>query len=147
MIEFLEKVEQSGQWPQQACTTIFFLIPKNVTSERPIAHLPTLIRWQEVLRAPQVAKWQLKYRVDWDAADGSNGGAQQTVWEILMEMFKLSGSGRRSGSGDCGVGAGEGLRASQSPCGVCLGDAPQLPKEDPAAGALWVLRAPEASAV
>ena len=40
-----------------------------------------------------------------------------------------------------------GLRASQSPCGVCVGDALQLPKEDPAAGALWVLRAPEASAV
>ena len=71
MIEFLEKVEQSGKWPQQACTTMFFLIPKNVTSERPIALLPTLIRWQEVLRAPQAAKWQLKYRVDWDAADGS----------------------------------------------------------------------------
>ena len=35
-----------------------------------------------------MAKWQLKYRVDWDAADGSDGGAQQTVWEILMEMFK-----------------------------------------------------------
>ena len=27
--------EQSGQWPQQACTTMLFLIPKNVTNERP----------------------------------------------------------------------------------------------------------------
>ena len=25
----------------------------------------------------QVAKWQQKYRVDWDATDGRNGGAQQ----------------------------------------------------------------------
>ena len=33
IVEFLEKVEQSGKWPQQACTTMFFLIPKNVTSE------------------------------------------------------------------------------------------------------------------
>ena len=33
-VEFLEKVEQSGKWPQQACTTMFFVIPKNVTSER-----------------------------------------------------------------------------------------------------------------
>ena len=38
-VEFLEKVEQSGKWPQQACTTMFLLIPKNVTSERPIAFL------------------------------------------------------------------------------------------------------------
>ena len=37
VVEFLEKLEQSGKWPQQACTTMFFLIPKNVTSERPIA--------------------------------------------------------------------------------------------------------------
>ena len=44
-VEFLEKVDQSGKWPQQACTTMFFLIPVNVTSERPIALMPTLIRW------------------------------------------------------------------------------------------------------
>ena len=25
-IEFLEKVEQSGKWPQQACTTMFIVI-------------------------------------------------------------------------------------------------------------------------
>ena len=55
-----------GKWPQQACTTMFFLIPKNVTSERPIALMPTLICWWEALRAPEVAKWQQKYRVDWD---------------------------------------------------------------------------------
>ena len=55
-MDFLEKVEQSGKWPQQACTTMFFLIPKNVTSERPIALMPTLIRWWEALRAPEVAK-------------------------------------------------------------------------------------------
>ena len=28
IVEYLEKVEQSGEWPQQSCTTIFFLIPK-----------------------------------------------------------------------------------------------------------------------
>ena len=69
-MEFFEKVEQREKWPQQACTTMFFLIPKNVTSERPIALMQTL-------RAPEVAKWQLKYRVDWDATDCRNGGAQQ----------------------------------------------------------------------
>ena len=86
IVEFLEKVEQSGKWPQQACTTMFFSIPKNVTSERPIALMPTLIRWWEALRAPEVAKRQQKYRAEWDATDGRNGGAQRTVWAVLLEM-------------------------------------------------------------
>ena len=51
IVEFLEKVEQSGKWPQQACTTMFFLIPKNVTSERPIVLKPTLIRWWEAFES------------------------------------------------------------------------------------------------
>ena len=55
----------------------------------PIALMPTLIRWWEALRALEVVKWQLKYRVDWDATDGRNGGAQRTVWEILMDMERL----------------------------------------------------------
>ena len=80
-MEFLEKVKQRGKWPQQACTSMFFLILKNVTSERPIALMPTLIRWWEALRAPEVAKWQQKYPVEWDVTDGRNGGAQQTVSE------------------------------------------------------------------
>ena len=84
-------MEQSGKWPQQACTTVFFLIPKNVTSERPIALMPTLVRWCEAMRAPEVAKWQQKYHVEWDATDGRNGGAQRTVWEVLMEMERFSG--------------------------------------------------------
>ena len=45
VVKLLEKVEQSGKWPQQACTSMFLLIPKCVTSERPIALMPTLIRW------------------------------------------------------------------------------------------------------
>ena len=90
-MELLVKVEQSGKWPQQACTSMFFLIPKNVSSERPIAVMPTLIRWWEALRAPEVAKWQQKYRVVWDATDVRNAGAQQTVWEMLMDMERDNG--------------------------------------------------------
>ena len=41
IVEFPEKGSQSGKWPQQACTTMFFLIPKKVTSERPIVLMPT----------------------------------------------------------------------------------------------------------
>ena len=55
----------------QRCSS---LIPKNVTSERPMALVPTLIRWCEAQRASEVAMWQLKYRDDWDATDGRNGG-------------------------------------------------------------------------
>ena len=50
--------------------------------------MPMLIRWWEALRAPEVAKWQQKYRVDWDATDGRNGDAQQTVWEISLFKFR-----------------------------------------------------------
>ena len=88
-MEFLEKVEQCGRWPQQACTTIFFLIPKNVTSERPLALVPTMIRWWEDLRVPEVSKRQKKYRIEWEATDGRNGGAERTVWEILLEMERF----------------------------------------------------------
>ena len=31
---FPMKVEQCGFWPEHACTTMFFLIPKHVTSEK-----------------------------------------------------------------------------------------------------------------
>ena len=53
---------------------------------------------------------------------------------------------RTFGSSGPGAGPGEVIRVSQSPGGVGLGDALQLPKED-IAGALWALRAPEASTV
>ena len=48
-----------------------FLIPKNVACERPIAltDVETLVA---TLRAPEVAKCQQKYRVDWEATDGRN---------------------------------------------------------------------------
>ena len=78
---------------------MFFLILKNVTSEAPISLMPTLIRWWEHLRAPEVVKWQQKYRVDWDATDGRNGGAQRTVWEVLMEMKRFNGRAKAEDQG------------------------------------------------
>ena len=88
-MKFWEKGEQCGRWPQQTCATMFFLIPKNVTSERPISLVLTMIRWWEALRAPEVAKWQYKYRTEWDATDGRNGGAERIVWRTLLEMERL----------------------------------------------------------
>ena len=41
-----------------------------------------------------MAKLQQKYRVDWDATDGRHGGAQRTVWEILLEMERFNGKAK-----------------------------------------------------
>ena len=95
----MERVQQSGKWPQQVCTTMLFLIPENVTSERPTALMPTLIRWWQALRAPEVAKWQQKNRVDWDATDGRNGGAQRTDSEVLMDMERFDGRAKAEDRG------------------------------------------------
>ena len=58
-----------------------------------------------------MTKWQLKYRVEWDATDGRNGGDQQTVWEIQMEMERFDGKaeGKRAGGNGLGSGPGEGF--------------------------------------
>ena len=55
-----------------------------------------------------MAKWQKKYRVDWDATDGRNGGAQQTVWEILLEMERFNGKAKRRISRSFSLGSGSG---------------------------------------
>ena len=54
MVIFSAKVEHCGEWPVQASTLVFFLIPKKLSSERPIASLPTLIQWWERWRASVV---------------------------------------------------------------------------------------------
>ena len=61
--------------------------------------MPTLIRGWKALRAREVATWQLKYRAEGDATDGRNGGAQQTVWEILMQMDRLDGKAKEGEQG------------------------------------------------
>ena len=41
-----------------------FLIPKNATSERPIALMPTSIRRWEAMKASAVMKWQQRYLIE-----------------------------------------------------------------------------------
>ena len=123
-MEILDKVEQSGKWPQRACTTMFFLIPKNVRSEMPIAHMPTLIRWWKALRAPEVVKWQQTYRVEWDATDDRNGGAQRTEREKIKELWPWSWTCRRPSSEAASLWSGFGRRTSASQgryCGCFVG--------------------------
>ena len=102
--EIVEITGKGGTKWKVAATSMHYDVlldsEKNVTSERPLVLVPTLIRWWEALRAPEVAKWQKKYRVYWDATDGRNGGAQQTVWEILIEMERF-----KDRAGEEGLGA------------------------------------------
>ena len=83
-----------------AATSLHDDVPKNVASERPIALMPTLIRWWEAMRASEVTKWQQRCRIEWDAVDGRNGGVQQTVWKMLLEMVKFK---YRAGEEDLGA--------------------------------------------
>ena len=46
-----------------------------------------------------MVKWPQKCRVDWDATDGRNGGAQCTVWEVLMEVQRISGKAKAENQG------------------------------------------------
>ena len=66
-----------------------FLVPKIVTSERNIPLLLAMIRWCEAKRAPEVLTWQQKSRIEWDATDGRNGGAERIVWETFLEMDRF----------------------------------------------------------
>ena len=79
---------------------MFFPIPKNVTCERTTALLPTLIRWWEWLRAPEVERWQERRRVGWDATNGRNGGAERIAWATLLEMDRFD---HRAGDMDQGA--------------------------------------------
>ena len=110
--------------------------------------MPTLIRWWEALRAPEVAKWQQKYRVDWDATDGRNGGAQQTVWEIFDGNGKIYGKAKEEDQGAVALvlDLAKAFERVSLPCGLHLGDAFQFPKED-LASAVRSFRAPEACTV
>ena len=49
-----------------------------------------MIRWWRATRAAEVAKWRHKYRIEWDATDERDGGADRTVWETLLRMERFS---------------------------------------------------------
>ena len=110
---------------------------RSVTSERPGLML-TMIRWWEALRAPEVPKWQQKYRVECDATDGRVGGAERIVRETLLEM---EGFNFQAGEKD------QGAVVLVLDLAKSLGsDAFQFLQED-FAGGMWGLRAPAASSV
>ena len=71
-----------------------------------------------------MAKWQLKYRVDWEATDGQNEGAQQnSVGNIDGHgEIQRQSKGSTSSCVSRGLGPGEGIPASQPPCGLVWRD-------------------------
>ena len=104
--------------------------------------MPTLIRWWEALRAPEVAEWQLKYRVEWDVRDGRNGGAQRTVWEILMEMDSFDGKAKEGEQGAVALVLDLAKAFERVSLPVVWAWATQ-----DISGVVWLLRAPAASTV
>ena len=71
----------------------------------------------------KAATWQQKYR---DATDGRNGGAQQTLWEILLEKKRFNGKAKEEDQGALALV----LDSAKGFERVGLGDALQFPKED-----------------
>ena len=61
------------------CSSLF----RRIEADCAYADVGTLVGSFGSVRGGEVAQ---KYPVDWDATDGRNGGAQQRVWEILMEI-------------------------------------------------------------
>ena len=106
VVEFLEKVEQCGRWPQQACTTMFFLIPNNVARERHVPLVLAMIRWCEAVLAPEVANWQKK-KTTWDATVGALCG--ETLLE--MERFNHQAGDKDEGAVALCPGPGKSCRA------------------------------------
>ena len=65
----------------------FFLIPKNVTSEWPLALMSTMISFVGSHKgAGGWQKRQYKYRIEWDAADGRKWRSFSEQCGILLEM-------------------------------------------------------------
>ena len=89
VVQILHEVEMAGMWPSSASITLFLLIPKSTTSERPIALLPTLIRWWESLTAPAVVECKGRHNVTWDGCSKYCGIAETVGWETLLEMETL----------------------------------------------------------
>ena len=68
---------------------MYFLIPRNITRERSIALLGTIIRRWEGLRQGEVKEWQERYLVKWDATSGRNGSVARAACDALLEMERF----------------------------------------------------------
>ena len=93
-------MEIAGVWPANASTTFLLLIPTSTTSARPIALLPTLIRWWEWLRASAVVEWNERHTVTGDACSEYVGGCGKDgrrCWN--WKQWTLRAERRQNGKG------------------------------------------------
>ena len=84
ILRFLEAIERSRTWPDHSSVLNYWLIPKSNGKDRPLALLPTLIRWWEFLRYPIVLAWEKDHIHEWDATH-SGKGAEHAAWHALLQ--------------------------------------------------------------
>ena len=131
LVIFLDKVELCGKWPQQACTTLFFLMPKNVASERPhcfaAPHSDQMVGFAAGARGGEVER-------EASCEMGCDGRAKRrrrahivsdAVGDVKVRLVSRSAG---PGSDHVGLGSGQSFRPSASSSGVDAGDAFQLPR-------------------
>ena len=103
IIDILMNLEQCRLWLEQASATMFFLLPKNVTGERPIALLaPTLIWWLEWWRAP-LLQWSSRRNMTWDATERQYDGSDRTAMRMWIEKCDITAKELDEGAFTSGV--------------------------------------------
>eukprot|EP00974_Lingulodinium_polyedra_P108950 10544194-Lingulodinium_polyedra.AAC.1 len=75
-------------WPVQAAVLAYFLIMKPSGKDRPLALLPTMLRWWEALRCDLLKGWRLKNWQEWDATE-SGRGSEYPAWEVMLYQDAL----------------------------------------------------------
>ena len=83
-LTLVREVEMAEVWPANASITLFLLIPESTTSARPIALLPTLIRWWEWLSSSAVVEWNGRHTITRDACS-------EYVGLLELETMDLEG--------------------------------------------------------
>ena len=93
ILTLLHKVEMAGVWPANA-STLFFVIPKSTSSDRPIALFATLIRRRVWLKALAVVEWKVQQNV---AGDGLLHVCERCglKWKTLTSVHPSCGGPER----------------------------------------------------
>ena len=90
--DFLNLLEEEGEWPHEAATALIHLIPKTDGGRRPIGVLPSIVRIWERIRKPIVRDWMRRNSrsYDWTSQGRSSEGA---AWHqsLLDEAAKADG--------------------------------------------------------
>ena len=76
-------------WAQNGpSTTLFFVIPKSITCETPVALLPVFERWVW-FGVPEVSEWKSYNKMTCGVCSTCLGGAEIAAWEPRLEMERF----------------------------------------------------------